>query len=366
MAGGWEIGGPFPWPWRQVIDSEGVDQGSYTSTESIEQMLIDFDMTDAPLSDDAKLFGTILGYSIYDAGVFTGLRRVLPIRHPLSNRLWAAKIVSRRGRPNDNGKLGRKVRDAVSGMSYFRYNVQRLMIQFGCPPFTVLSDLQVSGLGLTREFYRYVEKTADFSVENITKRGSRFRWATVTPSAVGVGSGLPPGEALNNTLDFGIVLRTGKALLKWTWHQIPGLALFGIDGAKIPQNILGAIGKVNNKTFPDDVDGGFPKGTLLFLPPKFIPEDLPVEPIVAGVPPGYPPRVYKIEMLVSYFDPAVYPNWNGVGAANQYPHRGHNLQPAPAADAQPYFYLTTSNRNVVDSNAFLYQSYDFSKIFRLI
>ncbi len=361
MPGQWNHGGVFPYPWREVVDSESPDQGSYSATESMEQMLIDVDMTDFP-GELSKLFSVILGFPVYDTTIVTGLRRALPMQHPFCNRLYAAKIISRRGRPNDAGVLGRKVVDATSGMSYFRYNVQRLLIQFGCPPFTILSDITVSGFGATREFYRYVEKGAEFSVENITKKGRTFKWAKVTPTAT-ANFGLPPGEVETNVLPFDFVIRTGKAILKWTWHQVPGVALFGFNGSQVPTNIMNAIGKVNDAPFPDV--NGFPAGTLLFLPPRFIAEDGPIEPIIAGVPPGFPPRVYRIEMNVSYFNPATYPNWNGVGTS--YPFHGHNLQPSPSVTAMPYFYLSTADANsATNTGAFVYQSYDFGKIFRLI
>ncbi len=374
MAGGWNNGGTFPYPWREVVDSESPNMGSYSGAESMEQMLIDVDLTNYPNDAMTYLPGAILGYPAYiaDQGQdFSGLSRALPMRHPFCNRMWAAKIVSRRGRPNDVGELGRKVTDAVSGMSYFRYNVQRLLIQFGCPPFAVLSDAQVApynvvidGIGyFAKEFYRYVEKSAEFSIENITKKGRQYQWAKVQPTATG-NDGLPPGEAANNTLPFDFIIRTGKATLRWTWHQVPGVALFGTDGTKFPRNILDAVGSVNNAAFPGPND--FPAGTLLFLPPKFIAEDMPVEPVIAGVPPGFPPRTYKVEMNVSYFDPLVDPNWNGNGA--KYPFRGHNLQPSPSLSAMPYFYLTAAGPQTLppNPNRFLYQRYDFGKIFRLI
>ncbi len=393
---------PIQYKWRCVADSEGPETNSFDAGDSQATMLIDVDLTNPspPGVTLPQVIADIIGYpSVYwptaaqiqaagqagftaiaslSAGGTGGvLSRKLPWQHPRFPWMWAMKIGSVQGRQFKAKKWSTVPLVSFGGsltagggvsIPFSEYGYYRINILFTIPPYNVLSDAQVgtnpANLIAGEEWNRFVSIEADTGEENISRPGSTLRWSRI-------GGSLPFGQAAVNGIPFGMIVRTPKIMYTWTWHNVPGWGLLGPKNWGTPKNLIRGIGKVNSSFWPGDAVSTLssaPPYTLLFLKPKWIPENAPVDPTRLGIGSGfnaytsYSPRTYKVLMPVVYFDPDPNP---GMTADNRpWPRPGHNGAPNPS---DGYFYFVTTDRiNNVDSNVnHLYRVYDFWKLFSL-
>jgi hypothetical protein len=143
----------------------------------------------------------------------------------------------------------------------------------------------------------------------------------------------------------------GKEVLKWTWLDVPANWIINTATGQAT-NLLNGIGKVNNQTFH-----GYGEGTLLALPPKYTPQDAPVDGFVLGIGDATMNALYyRVEFFFEFIDPPV-----EVG----YAYHGHNVVPHPT---RPEYYLIVRDQGggalISDYPYRLYRGYDFEDFFR--
>ncbi len=377
-----------PFAYTVVADSVGPEDESSSGDDQRASMTIQIDLSKNKGLQRADIYGSILGFPIYHPQIFSVsnpkvtlpyISRVLPWRHPYLRWLWATTISNVQGRrwvsknfaPVGNIPLPGP---GYAGNLYSAYKYLRLTIGYTCPPYDVLSDLQVGATLTTAgtvasanplaEFRRFQEEEFEFSQELITRKGTYYRWSRAV-------AGRFTNGLEGQTLDIGLTIRAAKGVVVRRWHQVPRWGLFGPTGRGRPQQIIDGIAKINDGPltltqigqgplpFEDRAPTQYDKGTLLCLPPKFIRTN-------ACVPNSYmfpawtprliqsvididdfPPRTYVVEQRWLFFDPPTEPG---------YPIRGHNLVPIPASKQfggivptqTPFFYMVSLGNDLAE------------------
>lgn len=331
--------GWLPIPWAEYIGrsgSEGSDSAwSYDGgIQSTLTILINW--TDAIAGIEA-----ILGYA--QRNPTTGnLDRVLPVRHPLYNQLYASRITSMRGR-----KWLGKYQSDIGWTSAYQYMMCSIL--FVQPKFTVLSDGTLDRLyGSPRqEFRRYTEMRFEPTTEFLSREGSKYVFAEGGPGGPNAGSSIVKGTVNQQLM---------KAELTLTWRRVPSLGFLSTAGVGPPTKALTCLGSVNSDTFL-----GYPPGVLLLKGVRFTPLEAPSDRGV-NLLAGQPPTHLDIEMHAAVWDPPAGtaadvtpgPTFNQ-GATT----RGHNLVPFPGtgAAAGRWWRVSQDATNIVGPNLFPSVSY---------
>lgn len=340
--------------WRIDADSESPDISSFTSENGRTTLVLELrvppqrDYPIAYVNMRGVVIG-ILGYSEYTPSTASRMTRELPLQHPQYPWMFATEIASIQGRSPKLYSVGGAPASVEIftrqsqrlGVKIQAYKLYRAVVVFTAVKYNVLRNRSLQ----ESELYRFVERNYQLGLENIIRQGNSFKWVPGTPLA---GQSIPQG----------FVARAPKGVVTYLWRQVPRVGLFGRSGDGWPNNIWDGVGRVNSETFD-----GCPPGTLLLLPPKFMPISSPYTSFgVEGVGEADSTVAYDVELPMSYIDPPADPAFAGTGPA--YSLRGHNLFPPPPGQASGYWYPATHSGAA--NGTTLYPAYDFQKLFRLM
>lgn len=290
------MNGWINYPWAEYTTRSGVTREAAFSYEGGCQatftILINW-------TDTVPVVLEILGGARYNRT--TGnLDRTLPVRHPEFDWLYASKITSVKPMRWDS-----KLRLPYGTLSGYQYSI--ITIVFTQPKWTMLSDPRLDSVwgSPRKEYRRFVERRPEPSGEVLTRKNNTFKWAETGASGPTVGD--PINESLGQFL--------AKSTEVLVWKRVPQVGLFSNFGFGDPTNVLASQGTVNNAEFL-----GKPAGTLLLLPPRFVPLEVPTIPAAVGANEnlGQPAIFYDVELPMLYFNP-------DAGSTT----RGHNLAPYP-------------------------------------
>lgn len=395
---------------------------------------------------------TIDGATFYYPGYIS---RKLPWQHPRLSFMWAEKISRVLGRKFQSKKWNPVTALSYSEYNYYRIDIAFSIPAYEIFSDSQIGVGLVEGQSGGDEFLRFTSFTSQAGIENITRQGQYLRWANVSgyftrtsdpwdpttnpaietnatrnptiipsPAVLRMGNpGTPPdagnspnilsvytnayNRTLPNVLDDvraqtnralpfpgGVTVRTPKVYYTFTWHQVPGLALFGRSGFGVPLNLVNAVGRVNDFYWPTryviNTNGTFqiavvpeierfPPETLLFLKYNVKPETIPVSAdLISPLITGKIPRTYKVEFETLYFNPRVNdgkgfrysnipPNPSTFGTGSPYPIVGHNGAPFPGTSD---FYRLSTAANTLDRDTLgrpmnrLYSLFYFSTLFQ--
>lgn len=306
------------------------------------------------------------------------LSRITPAKHPMWPWLRATKILSIQGR-----KPVSSIRIGAQNNTYGNWLFAYVSIQFETPRYPILDDNQLGAGG--KEYDRYTLKEWESAVENLSRRGESWQFINTNASAV--------------TAQFNgdLLLRTPKAVWKWTWYNVPEDWI--MLGKSVPTNFLLATGKVNLNKFPasgipdqNDLLNGktptlkyMPPGTLLLLPSKPDPYTQ-IHPNIltsANIDPSSFPRTYNVPIHMVYFNPPTDDNTKVQLAGGTFITtggglliRGHNLVPLPQPSSTGFRFYAAMRRSppppplpapespVQTDESLLYQYYDFERLFQ--
>lgn len=333
-------------------DSEAPDIASFGATASRATLVLKLTpLAVSPFTTLAGIVARILGVSMYKEGIGpTRMTRVLPLQHPMFATLFATEIASFQGR---GPRRGLAAWHAATGSrpeaAWQAYEHYRVVVVFTHARYAVKADDNTQ----TSELYRFVERHVQLGIENIIRQGNTFIWVPGVP--VVAGQAIAQGQ----------VLRSMKGVITFVWRGVTGIGLFGRDGQKRPNHIWRGIGRVNQEDF-----AGFKAGTLLLLPPKFIPLEVPFPAILADAGRFSVGRgtadlnlAYDVEFPMSFIEPATDPAFNYDGFPSPWRRAGHNLLPLPPGGTVPYFYPATMDGT--NAGAPLYEAHDFYEMFQL-
>ena len=294
--------GWISYPWAEYITRAGVTREAAFSYEGGCQATF---VIEVNWEDTVPVIQEILGTARFNRT--TGkLDRTLPVRHPEFFWLYASRIASVRPLQWDL-----KVRLPYGTCSSYSRSI--ITIVFTQPKWVMLNDNQIDSLyGAPRqEWRRFVERRPEPAGEMITREGGSFRW---------VEGGGASGPQIGTDFPGPLGQPLGKSIEVLVWERVPQVGLFSDGGLGDPTNVYAAVNKVN-----DDEFMGWPAETLLLLPPRFIPLEVPTFPSAVGANEnlGQPAIFYDVELPMLRFDPEP-------GGAT----RGHNL--APHTDGKWY------------------------------
>jgi hypothetical protein len=329
-------------PYRIMAESEPPDNGNFGMGESNYQMELE-----VAYADEAKALGEILGISkrVGAAAPYT-LSRTPPLQHPRYPRCWCTRVavqpwvidpghvdVIPEGQPYAGNIMG-------TYGPYPPYKYTRLLCTFQATRAQLYTDAKIAGAPFNgAESYRYVVEERELGIETLQLPQGAFQYWTGTPD-------IPAGNDIPRVRP---TVALGKEVLKWTWLDVPANWLLQ-TGTGQAKNLLAGIGKVNSATFH-----GYLEGTLLALPPKYTPQDAPVDGFALGIgDPTVNATYYKVEFFFEYLEPPIEAG---------YAYRGHNVVPHPT---RPEYYLIVRRRvPLADDYAYrLYRGYDFEQFFR--
>jgi hypothetical protein len=309
---------PFTFRWAEYSGGDptgSTSDGSYShdGVSVAIQIIIDWvSLEDALLQilGWSERVSTPTALDPFGLGVFTELRRHLPMQHPRSRQLWAQKVSSVK-----SIQMVGKTKFTTGYLTTCSYIL--LTIQFGRPNFPIYSDSACpstffpGGGGWTyrKEWERFTDRHWSGTVEMITRRGASWRFAD--------GPGLfgPQGHQVPGSMG----QRIQKGRLKRKWYQIPEPGIYDVNG--FPARFLSATnqpvpvpgldtlpsssslypmaGCVNSQPFL-----GCPKNTLLCETPTIIQRPLPFPQELIGL--GLGERYvnqYDIEFSWLFFNP---------------------------------------------------------------
>ncbi len=287
-----------------------------------QQCSFDIYMLWSDLEGNWELPGGLAGYSKVDE--FNNLSRIVPWRCPYVPWLYCVGISNLHG-VKFVGKLATNPSTVIS-----TYWWAKMTATFASLPYSVIDDQLLDALFDGDESYRYI-----------------FRHPKPTANYISIDRGTmqfvegADGNPKNQRIPTGVGRINVKVDEEWTWFQVPDNYLFNISGQA--SSIYDALGTVNVAAWH-----GFPAQTLLFLPPEFIPRNMPVNPQQVGLPSFGPPRAWDVVLRFQYYDP---PNGSTT--------RGHNLAYWPGDNL---FYLAKSLLPPPAGNL-LFQTTDFNSIF---
>lgn len=299
----------------------------------------------------------IVGYSevLGDPTFGYTLSRKTPARHPRWQNMFATKILSVVGvgtepaptRKNTTPANGQDDGDGTFSRTYGNWNQALMTIQFELPTYPILSDsdllAEAIALGAGNnpqniEYLRYVTRNDEALVEIQNRPDTVWSYAAAQARSV---SGQPQSAG-----NIGTILRTPKASLKWTWHDVHEDWL--LLGKLMPTNSLSCVGTINLNPFPPLAFGDqnfpagagqplvqCPSGTLLLQPVKRRPR-VQMHPAVQNgeLPAWFFPRTYDVDLEWIYFNPPTDDQTYVKTSTGQIILvRGHNLAPLPTPSA---------------------------------
>lgn len=374
-----------PFVWQECLEPGSVERTGLNASPSTMSKTFDFY---ASWSDVEGWIPHLLGYSKivplnevpthWGGAAVNGWRlmRFPPARHPKFPWLRATRILNIQGR---GGKQNNTWTRVQSGQGWYAsWDTAKISVLFESPFYPILEDTDTRA-----EYERYTLKVYETNVEQLARRGERWKFASATAAAV---TATFPGDLL---------LKNPKGMLVWTWYGVPEDWI--MLGRLVPTNLERAVGKVNQYPFPyygnanqNTVGNSFPAlapnsvqfapGTLLMMPVKISPATQVHPQIATGGPallsPNFFPRTYDVTLTMIAFDPitddttCVRLTQPGGGFYDTTQIRGHNLVPLPRPSATGNVWYAAYKSgasvagNVVQSdNALLYQYFDFETCF---
>jgi len=381
--------------WSESL-SAGVRQptsASITNNGRVEHLTIKIKWTDLRIA-----IPQILGYSYLSAnGITAGtFSRKTPAKHPLYPWMRATGVTVNSEVTNGttypiaytsppDATTVTHANDLTSNVNVGargtlgKWKYAYLTIQFEILPYLVAEDNSI-----TYEYQRYVSKTMEISVEAMNRRGEiyEFIW--------------PAARSVTPTFAGDIIVKIPKILHRWIWHDVP--AAFILEGGLKAKKFEDCVGKVNSTGFPSIVIGigeinvvtgravYFAPGTLLMLPPKFIPkmQHTPYGTMVSsantdllgagGIDPykyGYPLN-YDVEINFVEFNPTL--TNDQTRFTDDYGNtdliRGHNLVPLPTLTPAGYRWFSAYRGTnppappaTIPDNYLIYKYYPFENVF---
>lgn len=257
--------------YREIIDNSGTGYEEDVSIEEVSCTRV----LECRWDFRYKFYDALIGWAEINGGTSAapaGLKRHLPEPHPYMNNVFCtgAKLVMGTGRPDvertdciiayvdtDLDPPGSAITiNSAGGIGH--YGRARFVTKWEKLNFNVWSDEQMSGTTAAApqsEFFRFVDKTSDWSGQSIPIPGNQFKWVTITANDGGVNQYLP--AALSK--------KFYREEITYTWMRVPDVPTVGIQAC---------LGKVNNATFD-----GYAAGTLLFeAPMRKRMQNMPLDP----------------------------------------------------------------------------------------
>lgn len=277
-GGGWI--GPN---WAEWLERRGTEEASFGYDGGVQAT---FSIV-VRWEDVFEACADILGFATVDR--LTGkLKRKLPVKHPLYEWLYAQRLVS--VKPYAPTGVKQQQPPGRGAVAVFRWHV--ITIQFGVPPYAVLSDNQLQTLWAGDESRRFVELREEYSVEVLNRQAGEFRY-------VEGAAGQPQGQSV----PFGVSQLLTKRSLALKWYNVPEYP--GIyDSNGLLAKIDPLVGKVNSVAFR-----GHEAGTLLFGTPVVEPVPMPVDPLrgmdAQAYQQGRPPRQFNLTVPLKRFKPPI-------------------------------------------------------------
>lgn len=290
-----------------------------------------------------------------------GLKRTLPLAHPLYTWLFASDLSIEGLSFKDKVVRGAAQFEADPIKYYARYKNYRYQITFSPRPYIVVKDASIPKA--TVNFYKK-DGTADFKT-NVPKEWWRFTDYEEMPAAEYITAQQgqftfdcpgQPGAPGGNTTSGQLKTLIKKSTIKYRWRQVPYSFLTSQNSF-----IKAAQGSINQQTFYI-----WPPGTLLLMAAQPLSVYTPPVPdmgqwgnklVVCNN------KLMDLELTFSYFDPGALTGTKVPSTLTNNSHiaAGHNLLPWLMSGGGNFYYAKGGAAVNYEPT---YPSYPFELIFR--
>jgi hypothetical protein len=292
--------------------------------------------------DTAQFIREACGYPVRmtsnpSAPVPVWLHRELPIRDPQFPWLVAMRTAD----VTPHGQMLNSGESEWGPAAVYEYS--KVSILFEAPDYDVIDDNVLTGAYGGDESRRYTNIRWEYGGNMVKLPAGEFVF--VEGKAADSAPDIPQPTAMFSPV--------GRFVLRW--FQLPELGIMN-QNKQLNTNLRNAIGKVNLNDWPvAAAAGGYEAGTLLVENIKVTPSMAPIDPSLLGLLTFNPPRVYDIDIVMSYIKPRL----GNAGTAHPAPTtQGHNTF---MWGGDHLYYLAKSK----DLNQTLYDYYDFNLIFTI-